>query len=161
MTRNVTEIQQRLITLGFLAPLNDSGLSNADGKFGVTTLGAYNRFRASKGEPPHTGLLLLVEVSADVFPEDAPPPKPPSISIFDQIGTLVSIINLLKGKTMTADQITGVIRTVLAAGLAYLAGKGLIPVVPPDLVAGLVTVIVGVWSLYSNRAKTIVPLADK
>lgn len=125
-----------------------------DGIFGKDTRDAVQAAQEFYGIAPADGVVrtpLLVELGIVA----------PQTSIFDQIGTLVSIINLLKGKTMTADQITGVIRTVLAAGLAYLAGKGLIPVVPPDLVAGLVTVIVGVWSLYSNRPKTIVPIAAK
>jgi peptidoglycan hydrolase-like protein with peptidoglycan-binding domain len=105
MARNVTEIQARLIDLGFLTPLNDSGLSNADGKFGTTTLGAYNRFRASKGEPPHTGLLLLVEVSADVFPEDTPPPAPKASNpITDYLSGLAikAALNAVKGTLMFA-----------------------------------------------------------
>ena len=57
MTHNVTEIQRRLIELGYLAKGQD------DGTFGPVSLEAYNHFRASKGEPPHTGLLLLVEIS--------------------------------------------------------------------------------------------------
>src|SRR5689334_15563883 len=101
MAHNVTEIQQRLIDLGFLEKLKDDGTSNADGRFGTTTLGAYNRFRASKGEPPHTGLLLLTEISADVFPEDAPPPAPKASNpITDYLTQLAikAVLANLKGR---------------------------------------------------------------
>ena len=46
MTHNVTQIQQRLIALGYLAAGED------DGKFGAKSLDAYNHWRASKGAGP-------------------------------------------------------------------------------------------------------------
>lgn len=51
------------------------------------------------------------------------------------------------------DQKTqGIIRTVLAAGFAYLAGKGLIDGAMADTLAtAVVTVIVAVWSVMSKK----------
>jgi hypothetical protein len=65
--RNITEIQRKLIALGY--PVGPAG---ADGKFGHDTLDAYNRFRASKGNGPVLK-ASMDELNADLFPEDAPP----------------------------------------------------------------------------------------
>ena len=151
--RNTTECQRQLIALGYLASGED------DGVFGQKTLDGFNHFRASKGEPPigpHE--FTLSQVNADLFPDDvqaAPIPKP---SIFNQIGTLLSLIDLLKGKTMTTDQLTGLLRTAIIGLSAFLAGKGYIPNISPELAATIATAAVGVWSWISNRPKTITPI---
>lgn len=75
--RTTTEIQRWLIEKGYLAPFDENGKPNDDGKFGTITLAAYNRARAAKGEPPHQGPLLLTEINRDLFPEEQPTPKPP------------------------------------------------------------------------------------
>ena len=154
--KNVTEIQQFL--LGLTPPI-DVGPEGADGRFGVGTFDAVNLYLQQKGRPPLVGRPTLVEVNAAMFPEEqvAPAIQPPSV--FAQIGALMSIINLLKGKTRTSDQIAGIVRTVLAVGLTWLAGKGIIPAVPPDLLATLTLAVVGLWSWLSNRPKTITPIA--
>lgn len=67
--RNVTEIQRRLIALGFLAPGED------DGRFGQKSLDAYNHWRASKGAPP-VNAASLTQLNIDLFPEEQPSAKP-------------------------------------------------------------------------------------
>lgn len=128
-----TEIQKRLIELGFLAPLNDSGLSNADGKFGTTSLGAYNRYRASHGKPPHEGMLLLSEISADVFPEDVPAPPPPkSNPITDYLTGLAikaALSQLKKGLPMLSGYKTFATAIVLAVMGVYSLLFGDLPLV--------------------------------
>jgi len=63
---------------------------------------------------------------------------------------------------MTTDQITGVVRALLTALVAYLAGKGIIPSADgADLIAAATTIIVAVWSIWTNRPKTIAPIASK
>ena len=47
----------------------------------------------------------------------------------------------------------GVIRTIAAALLGYLAGKGIIPAdVGGDVAAGIATLGVAIWSAYSKPA---------
>lgn len=69
--RTVTEVQRRLISLGYLAPGED------DGKFGHITLDAFNHYRASKGLGPVVK-TSMDELNRLLFPEDEPPvvPKP-------------------------------------------------------------------------------------
>lgn len=51
------------------------------------------------------------------------------------------------------QKMQGVIRTVLAAGFGYLAGKGLIDGAMADgLATAGVTVIVALWSVFSKKA---------
>jgi len=158
---NVTEIQQRLISLGYLAPVDPiTRRPNDDGKFGERSLDAYNHFRASKGKGPVVQ-ASMAELNADLFPEEQPAPAPKRQSTFD-LGTLLSLINLVKGKTMTADQITGVLRAILALVSGYFISKGL---GSADLwnwiIAGVTGVIPFIWTWISNRPKTIVPLSQK
>lgn len=150
--RNVTEIQRRLIALGYLAAGED------DGKFGHRSLDAYNHFRATLGKGPVVQ-TSMAELNADLFPEEQPaPPAPKSNPLSDKLTLIGAVINLLKGKTMTSDQITGLIRTAIIGLAAYLAGKGYIPALNPELAATIATAIVGVWSWVSNRPKTIEPM---
>ena len=52
---------------------------------------------------------------------------------------------------MGQDQVTGLLRAALAAGVAYVAGKGWIPVgVANDIATGVVTILVAVWSWKAN-----------
>jgi hypothetical protein len=62
---------------------------------------------------------------------------------------------------MTKDQIEGTIRTVLAALAAYLAGKGYFPQISPELLTAITTVLVGAWSLWSNRPRSSSRSANK
>lgn len=58
---------------------------------------------------------------------------------------------------MGTDQFTGLLRAALAAGVAYVAGKGWVPAgVANDMAAGIVTVLVAVWSWKTNApGKTV------
>ena len=53
---------------------------------------------------------------------------------------------------MSGEQIGGIVRAVLAVGLGYLAGKGLIASgAVADLTAAVATAAVAAWSAYTNR----------
>ncbi len=58
---------------------------------------------------------------------------------------------------MGTDQFTGLLRAALAAGVAYVAGKGWIPAgTANDVAAGIVTVLVAIWSWKNNApGKTV------
>lgn len=150
--RNVSELQRRLIELGYLAPGQD------DGRFGQVSMDAFNHFLASKGKPKHEGLVRLDELNAELFPDELPPPKP--AKPISQLALLWALFNLWKGNTVTNDQITGLLRTALLGIGAYLAGKGYIPALTPELAATIATAIVGVWSWFSNRPKTITKIGQ-
>lgn len=68
--RNITEVQQRLIALGY--PVGPAG---ADGKFGHNSLDAFNRFRASKGLGPVVN-TSMEDLNRLLFPEEQPAPPP-------------------------------------------------------------------------------------
>jgi hypothetical protein len=52
---------------------------------------------------------------------------------------------------MGTDQVTGLVRAALAAGVAYVAGKGWIPAgTLNDIAAGLTTILVAIWSWKAN-----------
>lgn len=58
---------------------------------------------------------------------------------------------------MNTDQVTGIVRALAPAILAYAVGRGWIPQsMVADLSAALVTIAAAVWSVYSNKSgKTI------
>lgn len=145
-------LQQALTAHGF-------DTKGADGIFGRNTRDAVEAAQqyfsiAPADGVPRADLLAFLGLTAP-----APLPKP---SIFDQIGTLVSIINLLKGKTMTSDQLTGVLRALIAALSGYFIAKGW---GTADfwtwIGAGVTGVVPIVWTWINNRPKTIVPIAAK
>jgi len=128
---NTTEIQRELIRLGFLAQGGDDGI------LGQASLEAYNHFLASKGKPPHVGMLLLAELNADLFPDEQPVPKPKRNTVFGRL--LASfLINQLKGQIPMLAFLDGyksygvgaiAILTGAAALLGWLAPP--LPVVSP------------------------------
>lgn len=63
---------------------------------------------------------------------------------------------------MNLDQIWGVVRTILTALVAYAAGKNWIPanVIPADLVAALMTLIVALWSVMGKTQAATLAKAD-
>lgn len=141
------EVQQFLADKGF-----DPG--PVDGVFGAQSLAAYNRFCATIGLGS-VASPTLAQVNDTIWP---PPPKPPA---FD-FSTIIAIFNLTQGKTMTADQITGLIRLGLGLIGGYFVGKGIVTQSAFDWIsAGILTAIPGIWSWISNRPKTIVPIAAK
>lgn len=101
---NVTEAQQRLIVLGYLAE------GGADGKFGQKSLDAYNHYRASLGKPPVTPPIQLLGLNADLFPDEFPldPPKA-SNPITDYLTGLAIkvVLNKLKGYFPMLNAISG------------------------------------------------------
>lgn len=144
--RNVTECQLRLIALGY--PVGPDG---ADGKFGQNTLEAFNHFRASKGLGPVVN-TSMAELNRLLFPEEQPvsPPKKPHF--FEAAGVVVTLVNILKGKAMTKDQIGGVVRAILSAVAGYFVGKGVIDADTAATISGAVgTILVTAWSVWTNR----------
>ena len=130
--RNVTEIQQRLVDLGF--PPEDG----VDGRFGPKTLAAYNRYLGSHGKPPHpAGMILLSEVAAELFPADAPSPKPRRNTVFGDI-LKTFIINQIKGRIPMFGFLDGYKTLIvgivcIATGLVAMIGWNIpgLPVIPP------------------------------
>ncbi len=52
---------------------------------------------------------------------------------------------------MGIDQFTGILRAVIPALAAYLAGKGWLPLdTASDIGAGLITVLAAIWSWRTN-----------
>jgi len=158
--KTTTEVQRWLIREGYLAPVDDKGRPNDDGIFGTVSLAAYNRARAAKGLPPHQGLLTLVEINQVLFPEEQPKKLPSKPTLFENIGAILTILQLTKGKTMlTSDQITGVIRAILAAVSGYFIAKG---VGNADvwnwIIAGVTGIVPVIWTWVNNRPKTIQPI---
>jgi hypothetical protein len=159
--RNVTHIQRRLIELGYLPPVARDGGRGDDGKFGHDSLDAYNHFRASVGKGPVVQ-ASMAELNADLFPEDQPAAKPAAAPKLD-LSTLLKLFSafssLKKGKTMTSDQLTGVLRAILAIVSGYFIAKG---VGSADVwnwvIAGVTGVIPFVWGWWNNRPKVILPL---
>lgn len=58
---------------------------------------------------------------------------------------------------MGNDQFTGILRAVVPAVVAYVAGKGWIPVdTASDIGAGVITILAAIWSWKSNTpGKTV------
>jgi hypothetical protein len=101
--RNITECQRRLIALGYLPARNSAGELNDDGKFGVLSLDAYNRFLARRGRPPVKN-VSMAELNADLFPEEqpaAPPPKPNLITKWLTDLAIKQVVSKLKDSNMS------------------------------------------------------------
>lgn len=121
--RNVTEAQQRLIALGYLAPLDENGKSNADGKFGQRSMDAYNHYRATKGLPP-VQQTTMADLNAVLFPEEqaavtAPTRKPGAL---DWLALFFSL-STSKGKPMSWDTVQQIIRIGLYSGGSFFFGQ--------------------------------------
>jgi peptidoglycan hydrolase-like protein with peptidoglycan-binding domain len=153
MSRNVTEIQKRLIDLGFLAAKNAAGETNADGRFGALSLGAYNRFLASKGRPPVEG-VSMAQLNADLFPDDVPAPKPKPIrkpGLRDVLALALTLFTS-KGKPMQWSTVEQLIRIA-----AYVGGSALLGQQVADgqmfqaALAGLLPVAAFLWWLIFER----------
>jgi len=88
--------------------------------------------------------------------------KAKGIDVLSLISLIGSISKLLKGETMTADQITGILRAILTAIGGYVVGRGIVDQATANEIIGALLTLVGAgWSIYSNRPKTIVPIAAK
>lgn len=143
----VRRFQRQLITLGYLAHGQD------DGVFGQISIDAFNHYRATKGLPPVT-TTTLDELESVLFPK---PPKPVSANALAILWALLPVFT--KGTAMTSDQLTGVLRAILALVSGYFIGKG---IGSADLwnwiIAGVTGVIPFVWTWINNRPKTITPI---
>ena len=151
--KNVTEIQQFVAAAGF-----DPG--PIDGVLGQRTIDAISAYLVKNNRPTfnHLPPYTLVEVNNVLWPA----PIVNSPSIFDNLGTLLALFNLLKGNAVTGDQLTGILRAILAAVGGWLVSKGLIDSATATALAGAaVTILTAIWSIWSNRPKTIVPIASK
>lgn len=120
MTRNVTQIQQWLIAQGF--PVGPDG---ADGKFGQDTLDAYNRQRASRGlAPVAPAQFTLVQVNADLWPDEQPPLVQTTSNPFDnplvKIGLELILPTILKGLPLV--NILSGYKTYIVAIVSILVG---------------------------------------
>lgn len=149
---NTTEIQRELIRLGFLAQGGDDGI------LGQASLEAYNHFLASKGKPPHVGMLLLAELNADLFPDEQPVPKPKRNTVFGRL--LASfLINQLKGQIPMLAFLDGY-KTYVVGGVAVVIGAAAmlgwsipgLPVIPPN--EGWQFILTGLAALGLRRAIT-------
>ena len=61
---------------------------------------------------------------------------------------------------MNADQVWGIVRTILAAGGGYVVAKGYVDNATLQAVlGGLGTIFVAGWSFWSNRGKAAAPAA--
>jgi hypothetical protein len=58
---------------------------------------------------------------------------------------------------MGTDQFTGILRAVVPAAAAYVAGKGWVPVdTATDIGAGVITILAAIWSWKTNTpGKTV------
>lgn len=57
---------------------------------------------------------------------------------------------------MTADQVWGIVRTILAAGGGYIVAKGYIDnATLTSILGALGTLFVAGWSIWSNRASKL------
>lgn len=133
-----------------------------DGHFGALTQAALIAYQTNKGIVPADGNPSLATTQAlGIAPIETPiPPKPTSFHL--DLSTILALLPLLKGTPMTADQITGIIRAILTAAGGYFVARGTIDQGTATAVVGAaVTIVAAIWSLWSNRPKTIVPLAAK
>lgn len=140
-----------------------------DGVLGDKSVDSIIRFRADHNiiYPPHpaavdTDLERELGLLAIQSPIPVAVAKAHGIDLLTLIGLIGPIENLLKGKTMTADQITGILRAILTAIGGYLVGKGIVDqTTATSLIGAAVTIGGALWSLWSNRPKTIVPISAK
>lgn len=149
MTRNVTEIQQRLIDMGFLAPRDEKGDRSDDGRFGERSMAAYNHFLASKGKPPHQGMILLAELNANLFPEEQPAPKPPKPK-FTRKGNIMS-------NWFSSFVTTTAFKYLVAMAATFIATKlGLEKGSVEGLLTQLIAVAMGAWGMWEASRDKIV-----
>lgn len=156
--RNITEIQQRLLDLGF-----DVGPTGADGRFGEASLAAYNRYRASL-QPPQRPVKLpnMSELNRDLFPEDLPPPNPKGNIMGNILGNLFTG---LFGNLLNWQLIQSYLRNGLLSLGAVLVTNGVLTSAELNTVVGAIIVIISVVisTLSANtkaKAVAVVKAAD-
>lgn len=137
-----------------------------DGILGPASATAIIHFRTDHGLSPvaeydvdlerELGLLTIQD------PAIVNAAKAKGINIIDLLKLIGPVNSLLKGNPMTSDQLTGIVRALLAAVFGYITGKGWLDANTAATISGAIaTILVAAWSIYSNRPKTIVPIAAK
>lgn len=154
--RNISEVQKRLITLGYLAAGED------DGKFGHKSLDAFNHFRATKGLGPVVQ-TSLTELNAVLFPEDIPTHPQRKTIMGNLLGGVFS--GLLKN-LLNWQLIQGYLRSALLAAGGAIGLDGLVGTDGTQAIVGSLMVIAGViFSALSNNQKVkamdVVKAVDK
>ena len=159
MPHNVTEVQRRLIALGYLPAVDQETLTPSDdGKFGAKSLAAYNRFRASKGygSVPNASMAQL---NQDLFPEEQPGAKPrltpnPVVQAIGELAFRLLLNRVTKGlipMNANVDVVSAWLSTKnWAAIIAILTNIAAIfhIVIPPDLAPTVQAVVTSVTALY-------------
>lgn len=140
---DASRYQQRLAILGYLAA------DQVDGVFGQMSLDAYNHYRATRGLPP-VNTTTLDELESVLFPR-------PKISLPPQTGLniLLLVLNILKGKSMSSDVVTQLIRIVGYSAGSYFFGDA---VAKGDMfqaaLGGACAVVAFVWWAIQHRMKS-------
>ncbi len=130
--RNVTELQNRLIELGYLAA------GEADGRFGEKSLAAFNHYRASKGMAP-VGHTSLTELNAVIFTDDPKPQRQRSPVMGNLLG---SVFDGLLGNLLRSEAIKSWMRNALVGLGASFVTNGLITSADLNTVVGAIMVVV-------------------
>lgn len=163
-----TEEGRRALQRALLAHGFDVGPDGADGLLGGATARAIIAARIAFGLADQdkaevdTNLERELGLLAIQSPAVVAAARTQGLDLLSLIGLIGPISNLLKGKTMTADQITGVLRAVLTTAGGYFVTKGWLSSDTLGEIIGAVLTLGGAaWSIYSNRPKTIVPLSAK
>lgn len=160
MTRNVTECQQKLISLGYLPAIDAStGERNDDGVFGHKSLDAFNHYRAALGKPPIISTVTMTQLNADLFPEEQPPPPPKPITIGSLLPILIPL--LTKGVPMTIPDIAGwlnssvilgFLRNILISAGGVMTTTGLFTGAQWEQIVGVIIMIVSaILSALANK----------
>ena len=141
---DATKYQRFLADRGYLAA------DQVDGVFGPISLAAYNRYRATRGLPP-VNTTTLNELESELFPR-------PKLSLPPQTGLniLLLVLNILKGKSMSSDVITQLIRIVGYSAGSYFFGDA---VAKGDMfqaaLGGACAVVAFVWWAIQQRMKSV------
>ena len=130
--KNVTDIQRRLIALGYLAAGED------DGRFGEKSLNAYNHYRASKGLGP-VAQTSMAELNASLFPDDPKPQRQRSPVMGNLLG---SVFDGLLGNLLRSEAIKSWMRNALVGLGASFVTNGLITSADLNTVVGAIMVVV-------------------
>lgn len=146
------KLQEALIAHGY-----SCGPDGADGVLGHDSQIAILQFRRDHNLSPTLEVDNEMKRLLGLGPALITEPGTPANIVLDLILAYVT-----KGRSMTSDQITGILRAILTAIGGYFVAKGLVDQATATAIVGAVLTLVGAaWSIYSNRPKTIVPISQK
>lgn len=133
-----------------------------DGHYGELSHLALIKFQHDNGLP-ETGVPDFATTEKLGIPAIVTSPPPASKpNIFSKLATIGDLLSLLKGHAMTSDQITGLVRLALGLISGFFITKGIGDASLWNwIIGGILAVIPGAWSWYSNRPKVILSIADK